>query len=247
MLIPGPFAGTRRFPTMNTTYLLILGIGLLLAMVAAGRVRSTFQRWSQVPSRSGFTGAQVAQAILQANGIADVTIEPVHGQLTDHYDPSSKTLRLSEPVYHSNSVAALGVAAHEVGHAIQHAHRYAPLQFRSAWVPVASIGSNLSWIVLMIGLGMAYAGSGATVAWIGVLLFAASTLFTLITLPVEFDASKRALVSLQQGGVLAADELDGARSVLNAAAMTYVAAAITSLMHLLHYVVMVLGAGRRDE
>ena len=231
---------------MNTTYLLIFVVSMALAGLAAARVKATFHRWSQVRSRSGYSGAQVAEAILRANGITDVTVEAVHGTLTDHYDPRSKTLRLSEPVYHSNSVAALGVAAHEVGHAIQHAHRYAPLQFRSAWVPMASIGSSMSWIVLMIGLGMVYAGNSPMVAWIGVLLFAATTLFTLITLPVEFDASKRALVSLQQGGVLASDEMVGARAVLNAAALTYVVAALTSLMHLLYYVVQILGASRRD-
>lgn len=231
---------------MTPTYLLILGIGMVLAMLAAGRVKATFARWSKVRSRSGYTGAQVAQAILQANGIGDVKIEPVPGSLTDHYDPRSKTLRLSEPVYHSNSIAALGIAAHEVGHAIQHAQRYAPLQFRSAWVPVATIGSNLSWIVLFIGLGLAYAGGSPTVAWIGVTLFAATTVFTLITLPVEFDASRRAMISLQQGGVLASDELPGARSVLNAAAWTYVAAAAASLMQLLYWVMQIVGTQRRD-
>ena len=234
---------------MNTTYLMIIVAGMVLAMLAGSRVKATFHRWSQVRSRSGFSGAQVAQAILRANGIADVTVEPVHGQLTDHYDPRTKTLRLSEPVYHSNSVAALGVAAHEVGHAIQHAHGYGPLAFRSAWVPVATLGSNVSWIVIFIGLGLAYAGGSLTVAWIGVALFATMTVFTLITLPVEFDASKRALASLQQGGVLASDEIGGARAVLNAAALTYVAGAISAIMQLLYFLVRagILGGGRDEE
>lgn len=229
------------------SYWLILGVGLVLSLFAAGRVKSTFARWSQVRSRSGITGAQVARAILQANGIRDVTVEPIAGALTDHYDPSSKTLRLSEPVYHSDSVAALGVAAHEVGHAIQHATRYAALQFRSAWVPVAGIGTGLGEILIVVGLAMSAGHGSMTVAWIGLCLFAATTLFTLVTLPVEFDASRRALVTLEQSRVLAGDELGGARSVLGAAAMTYVAAAAVSLMQLLWWVVQILGSQRRED
>jgi Zn-dependent membrane protease YugP len=235
------------FLTTNPIYWLILGVGLVLSMVAAARVKSTFARYSQVRSRAGVSGAQVARAILQANGIHDVAVEPVAGALTDHYDPSSKTLRLSEPVYHSDSVAALGVAAHEVGHAIQHATRYGALQFRSAWVPVAGIGSGLGEILIVIGLGMSMASGSMTLAWIGLLLFATTTVFTLVTLPVEFDASKRALATLEQSRVLAADELVGARAVLNAAAMTYVAAAATSLMNMLFWVFQILGAQRSEE
>lgn len=234
------------FPHMSPMYWLVLGVGMALAMFAQSRVRSTFAHYSQVRARSGLTGAQVARAILQANAIGDVTVEPVAGTLTDHYDPTSKTLRLSEAVYNSSSVAALGVAAHEVGHAIQHAHRYAPLQFRSLWVPVAGIGSSIGFYVMLIGLGLAATGGAATIAWIGVALFAASTVFTLVTLPVEFDASKRALVTLEQSGVLAMDEVGGARKVLNAAALTYVAAAATSLMQLLYWVFQILGTQRRD-
>jgi Zn-dependent membrane protease YugP len=229
------------------THYIILGIGVLLALFAQARVKGAFHRWSQVRSRSGRTGAQVAVAILRAHGIHDVTVEPVGGHLSDHYDPSSKTLRLSEPVFQSDSVAALGVAAHEVGHAIQHAQGYAPLQFRSAWVPVASLGSNLSWIVLMIGFGLAFSGGSATVAWIGVGLFATTTLFTLVTLPVEFDASRRAMATLQQAGILVDDELAGARQVLNAAALTYVAAAISSLLELSYWVFHLLASQRREE
>jgi len=235
------------FFNTDPVYWLILGAGLVLSMVAAGRVKATFARWSQVSARSGVSGAQVARAILQANGIRDVAVEPVAGHLSDHYDPRSRTLRLSEPVYHSTSVAALGVAAHEVGHAIQHAHRYGPLQFRSAWVPVASLGSGLGEILVLIGLVMAANTGSTTVAWIGLAVFAATTVFTLVTLPVEFDASKRAMVTLQQSGVLAADELPGARQVLNAAALTYVAAAATSLMMLAYWMFQILGMQRRDE
>jgi uncharacterized protein len=225
------------------SYWIVLGIGALLSFYAQSRVKGAFAKWSQVRSRAGFTGKQVAEAILRSNGIHDVTVEPVHGQLTDHYDPTSKTLRLSEPVYHQTSIAALGVAAHEVGHAIQHAHGYAPLRFRSAWVPVAGIGSSLGFLVLLIGMPLAYVGS-PMLAWIGVLLFGATTVFTLVTLPVEFDASKRALVTLQQGGVLAGDEIPGAKSVLDAAALTYVAAAASSLLTLLYFVMQILGANR---
>ncbi|MFO1078823.1 MAG: zinc metallopeptidase [Planctomycetota bacterium] len=225
--------------------LLVLAAGLILSLWASSRVKGAFAKWSQVRSRAGVTGAQVARAILQANGIADVKVEPVPGQLTDHYDPRTKTLRLSEPVYQSDSVAAVGIAAHEVGHAIQHAHRYAPLQFRSAWVPVAGIGTNLGYLLLLIGLPLAYFGS-PTLAWIGVVLFATTTVFTLITLPVEFDASRRALVTLQSGGVLAVDEHRGAKEVLDAAAMTYVAAAAASMMELLYFVFRLLDTQRRD-
>jgi len=228
---------------MPLSFWLVFGIGALLSLWASSRVKGAFRKWSKVRARSGATGAQVANAILQANGIHDVEVEPVGGKLTDHYDPRAKKLRLSEPVYHQSSIAALGIAAHEVGHAIQHAKSYAPLQFRSAWVPVASIGSNLGMLVVMIGLPLAYMGS-PILAWIGVVLFATTTVFTLITLPVEFDASKRALVTLQSGGVLAADELPGAKAVLDAAAMTYIAAAAASLMTLLYFVMQILGADR---
>lgn len=232
--------------TTNPIYWLILGVGLVLSLWASARVKSTFARYAQVRSRAGVTGAQVARAILQANGIHDVTVEPVPGTLTDHYDPSSKTLRLSEPVYHQDSVAALGVAAHEVGHAIQHATRYGALQFRSAWVPVAGIGSGLGEILILIGLGMAAVSGSTLLAWIGLALFATTTVFTLVTLPVEFDASRRALATLQQSRVLDSDELEGARSVLNAAALTYVAAAAASLMQLLYWAFHLLGSNREE-
>ncbi len=232
--------------TFDLVYWLILGVGLVLSLWASSRVKSTFAHYSQVRSSAGVTGAQVARAILQANGIHDVTVEPVPGALTDHYDPRSKTLRLSEPVYHSDSVAAVGVAAHEVGHAIQHSTRYAALQFRSAWVPVAGFGSGLGEILILIGMGMAVVSGSMTLAWVGLVLFATTTVFTLVTLPVEFDASKRALVTLQQSGVLVGEELAGARAVLNAAAWTYVAAAAASLMQLLYWVFVILGSSRRD-
>ena len=195
------------------------------------------------------TGAQVAQGILQDNNIHDVRIERVAGELSDHYDPSSKTLRLSQSVHDSNSMAAFGVAAHEVGHAIQHAKSYALLSFRSAWVPVANLGGGLSMIVIMLAffMGGAQSASGASLSWLGVLLFGCTTVFTLVTLPVEFDASSRALSCLKKGNYVTEKELDGARKVLNAAAMTYVAAFVTSLLTLLYWMFRLgLLGGRRD-
>lgn len=231
----------------DPVYWIIMGVGLLLSLWAGNKVKSTFRRYSEVPSRHGLSGAQVARAILQAHDVHDVTVEPVAGSLTDHYDPSSRKLRLSEPVYHSTSVAALGVAAHEVGHAIQHANRYAMLQFRSAIVPLVGIGSNVGIWVMILGLGMGAASGSMTMAWIGLAMFATTALFTLVTLPVEFDASKRALATLQSAGVLASDELDGAKKVLDAAAMTYVAAAAASVMTVLYWAFHILGAQNSRE
>jgi uncharacterized protein len=211
-------------------------------------VKGAVAKYSQVRSRSGVTGAQVARAILQANGIRDVQVESVPGQLTDHYDPGSKTLRLSEPVYGQDSIAAVGIAAHEVGHAIQHAQGYAPLKFRSAWVPVAGFGSQLGiWIVFAAAL-MGGVSHAPVLSYLGLALFGATTVFTLVTLPVEFDASRRALITLEHGSVLAADEMPGARSVLRAAALTYVAAFVSSLLMLLYWMMRLgLFGGRSSD
>jgi Zn-dependent membrane protease YugP len=229
------------------SYLLLLLVCMVLSLLAAAGVKGTFARYAQVRARSGVTGAQVAAAILRAHNIGDVKIEPVQGHLTDHYDPSSKTLRLSDSVYHSDSVAAVGVAAHEVGHAIQHAERYAPLQFRSAWVPIAGFGSGFAEILIFVGLVIGAGAHGSmTLAWIGIALFATTTVFTLVTLPVEFDASRRALVTLGQSRVLDVEELAGARKVLTAAALTYVAAAAVSLIQLAYWVMRILDMQRRD-
>ncbi len=217
-------------------YWIVIGAGMLLSLWANAKVKGAFSRYSEVATRSGYTGAEIARRILADNGISDVSVEPVAGKLTDHYDPRSKTLRLSEPVFSSNSMAAFGIAAHEVGHAIQHAQGYAPLKFRSAWVPVANTGGGISTFIIIAALftgGMATA-LGSTLAWVGVLLFATTTVFTLVTLPVEFDASRRALAALS-GRYVNDEELDGARAVLNAAALTYVAAFVTSLMTLLYW------------
>jgi Zn-dependent membrane protease YugP len=230
-------------------YWLVIGAGLLLSLWASAMTKGAFKKYSQYTTQRGMSGADVAQSILRDNGISDVTVEPVRGNLTDHYDPRSKTLRLSEGVYGSRSMAALGVAAHEVGHAIQHARGYAPLNFRSAWVPVANIGSGLSIFVLIgaIFMGGAATAMGHTMALVGVGLLATTTLFTLITLPVEFDASRRALATLKMGSYMTPEEITGARKVLNAAALTYVAAFITSLLTLLYWAYRLgLFGGRRD-
>ena len=224
---------------MDPLYWLFIGAGMLLSLWAQFRVKSAFSRYSQVASRSGLTGADVAQRILQANGINGVRIEGIRGSLTDHYDPKARTLRLSEGVYGTRSIAAAGIAAHEVGHAIQHAQNYGPLKFRSAWVPIANLGGGLSMMVIMAALAMggAATATGQSLATAGILMFATTTVFTLITLPVEFDASRRALATLESGGVMPKDEIAGARKVLSAAALTYVAAFVTSLLTLFYYLV----------
>ncbi|MDH4036425.1 MAG: zinc metallopeptidase [Candidatus Krumholzibacteria bacterium] len=231
-------------------YWLVIGAGMILSIWAAMKTKGTFQKYSQYTTQSRMTGAQVAQAILRDANINDVKIEPIHGNLTDHYDPRTKTLRLSEGVYGSTSMSAAGVAAHEVGHAIQHAQNYGPLKFRSAWVPVANLGGGISIFVLIAAafLGGAQSVLGAKVALLGVLLFATTTVFTLVTLPVEFDASKRALATLGRGGYLTREELSGAKSVLDAAAMTYVAAFVTSALTLLYWAMRLgLLGGRRSD
>jgi|SRR5678816_776161 len=231
-------------------YWLVIGIGMVLSIWASMKTKGTFHKYSEYTTRSRMTGAQVAEAILRDNNISDVQIVPIKGNLTDHYDPRSKVLRLSEGVFGSTSMSAAGVAAHEVGHAIQHAQGYAPLKFRSAWVPVANIGGGLSMFVLMGALFMGGAATvmGSKLALAGVLLFATTTLFTLVTLPVEFDASRRALATLKRGSYLAPDELTGAKKVLDAAALTYVAAFVTSALTLLYWMMRLgLLGGRRSD
>ena len=230
-------------------YLLVIGLGIGLSFYASSITKSRFRKYSQYTTRSRLTGAEVARGILNDNNIKDVRIERVSGEFTDHYDPRTKTLRLSQIVHDSNSMASFGVAAHEVGHAIQHAQAYSMLSFRSAWVPMANLGGGLSMIIIMLAffLGGAQTATGTSLSWLGVLLFGCTTLFTLVTLPVEFDASKRALASLKQGNYVTEKELNGAEKVLNAAAMTYVAAFITSLITLLYWAFRLgLLGGRRD-
>lgn len=231
-------------------YWLVIGAGMVLSLWASMKTKGTFAKFSKYTTHRRMTGADVARSILRDNGIGDVAVERVEGKLTDHYDPRTKTLRLSEPVYDSASMSACGVAAHEVGHAIQDARGYAMLKFRSAWVPVANLGGGISIFVLIMAvfMGGAATAGGSTLATVGILLFATTTVFTLVTLPVEFDASRRALLTLRQGGYMTPDELTGARKVLNAAAMTYVAAFITSLLTLLYWAMRLgLLGGRSDD
>lgn len=216
--MPGRYYGYYYY---DPTYMLIV-ISALISLFAQFLVNSRFSKYSRVRSRSGMTGAQAAERILQSQGIYDVAIQRVSGKLTDHYDPRNKTLNLSDAVYASTSVAAVGVAAHECGHAIQHARGYAPLSFRSALVPVANIGSQLSWLFIILGI---FFGGSHTLIMIGILMFSAAVLFQLVTLPVEFNASGRALKLLSETGILQKDEVSDTRKVLSAAALTYVAAA----------------------
>lgn len=228
----------------DPTYILVV-IGAVICMIASARVKGTFNKYSQLRSMSGMNGAQVAQRVLQAAGIYDVQVRHVSGSLTDHYDPRTKTVNLSDPVYNATSVAALGVAAHECGHAIQHAKSYAPLSIRSALVPIANFGSMLAWPVILIGLFFNTRSSGLIID-IGILLFSAAVLFQLVTLPVEFDASRRALVMLRTQGILADDELKYTRRVLKSAALTYVASAVAAILQLLR-IILITNGRRRDD
>lgn len=228
----------------DPTYILVV-IGAVICMIASARVKGTFNKYSQLRSMSGMNGAQVAQRVLQAAGIYDVQVRHVSGSLTDHYDPRTKTVNLSDPVYNATSVAALGVAAHECGHAIQHAKSYAPLSIRSALVPIANFGSMLAWPVILIGLLFNTRSSGLIID-IGILLFSAAVLFQLVTLPIEFDASRRALVMLRTQGILADDELRYTRRVLKSAALTYVASAAAAILQLLR-IILITNGRRRDD
>ena len=228
----------------DPTYILVV-IGAVICMIASARVKGTFNKYSQLRSMSGMNGAQVAQRVLQAAGIYDVQVRHVSGSLTDHYDPRTKTVNLSDPVYNATSVAALGVAAHECGHAIQHAKSYAPLSIRSALVPIANFCSMLAWPVILIGLLFNTRSSGLIID-IGILLFSAAVLFQLVTLPVEFDASRRALVMLRTQGILADDELRYTRRVLKSAALTYVASAAAAILQLLR-IILITNGRRRDD
>lgn len=228
----------------DPTYILVV-IGAVICMIASARVKGTFNKYSQLRSMSGMNGAQVAQRVLQAAGIYDVQVRHVSGSLTDHYDPRTKTVNLSDPVYNATSVAALGGAAHECGHAIQHAKSYAPLSIRSALVPIANFGSMLAWPVILIGLFFNTRSSGLIID-IGILLFSAAVLFQLVTLPVEFDASRRALVMLRTQGILADDELKYTRRVLKSAALTYVASAAAAILQLLR-IILITNGRRRDD
>lgn len=224
----------------DPTYVLVL-IGVVLSLIASAKVKSTFGKYSYVRSMSGMTGAEVAQRILHSSGIYDVQIQRVPGHLTDHYDPRSKVLRLSDSVYGQSSVAAIGVAAHECGHAIQHARSYVPLKVRGALVPVVNFGSAVSWPLILIGLLFAQSQS---LVYLGIFLFSFAVLFQLVTLPVEFNASRRAIKKLDEIGILNGEELNHSKKVLNAAALTYVAAAAASILQLLRLIILFGGRDR---
>ncbi|CDC91407.1 putative Zn-dependent protease [Firmicutes bacterium CAG:227] len=224
------------------TYVLIILAFLISALVSA-KMNATFSKYSKVRSYCGMTGAQAAKRILSSAGIYDVRIEHVSGKLTDHYDPSNKVLRLSDAVYGNTSIAAIGVAAHECGHAVQHARNYVPLSVRSAIVPVANFGSQLSWPLFLAGLIFSF----RPLLMIGILLFCAALLFQIVTLPVEFNASARALRMLDETGIMGRQEIRGTKKVLRAAAMTYVAAVIGSLLQLLRLLILSGAFRKRDD
>lgn len=223
------------------TYLLIIA-GMLLSLAASAGVKSTYAKYSKVRSRCGMTGAQVADRILRSAGISDVAVRPVSGSLTDHYDPRTRQVCLSESVYGSTSLAALGVAAHECGHAIQHEQSYGPLAFRSTLVPAANLGSQAAWPIFLLGLVTDLTG----LLYAGIALFSLAVLFQLVTLPVEFNASRRAMAMLETTGIMGEEETAGAGKVLRAAALTYVAALAASVLQLLRLVIIANGGRKRD-
>ena len=228
---------------MDPMYFVFLAPGLLLAAWAQWRVSSAYSQGSRIPSASGMNGAEAAAYIMHQAGIENVRIEPISGHLTDHYDPSHKVLRLSEDVYAGSSLAALGIAAHEAGHAIQDAQGYSPLVIRNLMVPAASLGSNLAWIVMLAGALLAM----FQLIVLGIVLFSTSVAFQLVNLPVEFDASRRAREALQMTGIVSAQEDYTVGKVLNAAALTYVAATLTAIMTLLYYLFRAGLLGNRDD
>lgn len=225
----------------DPTYILVI-VGIVLTLAASAKVKSTFAKYSKVRSVSGMTGADAARRILNSAGIYDVRIERIAGDLTDHYDPKNKVLRLSDSVYGAMSVAAIGVAAHECGHAIQDQKDYAPLRIRASLVPVANIGSILAWPIIVLGMVI---GAFETLVPFGIILFSAAVLFQLVTLPVEFNASSRAISVLDSTGILGSEEIRYTKKVLSAAALTYVASAATAILQLLR-LVLLFGGRNRD-
>lgn len=229
------------FPYFDPTYILVV-IGVIISLAASAKVKSTFAKYARVRSQSGLTGAEAAERILHRAGIYDVKIEHVGGNLTDHYDPRTKVLRLSDSVYGSDSIAAIGVAAHECGHAIQHQESYGPLKLRSTLVPVANFGTMLAWPIILVGLLLA---QSQPLINFGIILFSTAVLFQLVTLPVEFNASRKAVQRLGEAGILYNQEISQSKNVLDAAALTYVAAAAATILQLLR-LILLFGGRRRD-
>ncbi len=219
-------------------YLIFIIPAVVISLIAQFKVKSTFAKYSKV--EAPITGAEAARRVLTTHGVTNVTIEPVSGSLTDHFDPRSNVIRLSESVYNAHTVAAVGVAAHEAGHAVQYAESYAPIKLRNSLVPVVNFGSSISWIVLLLGIFL----SIEPLLWVGIALFGLTTLFHLLTLPVEFNASRRAVETIEGQYMLGDDEAKGAKRVLSAAAMTYVAALLVSLAQLLRFI-LIFGRSRR--
>lgn len=217
-------------------YLTLILPAFIISLIAQIKVKSTFSKYSRIQNSARLTGAQAAQKVLSAHGVYDVTVERVSGELTDHFDPKTKVIRLSDLVYDATSVAAVGVAAHEAGHAVQHAEGYTPIKIRGSLVPVVNIGSQFSWIAILLG----FLFSSNLLIWVGIILFSLATLFHLVTLPVELNASKRAMETIKGDYLLREEsEVKGARKVLTAAAMTYVAAVVMSIAQLLHLLALV--------
>ena len=231
------------FPMFDPMYFVFMAPGLILALWASWRVKSNFRKYSAVRSMRGLTGAQAAEELLRQGGVRGVRIERAHGMLSDHYNPVTRTLALSDGVYGSTSVAAIGIASHEAGHALQHAQHYGPLRLRSALVPTAGIGSNIGYLVMFLGLFI-----DPALVLIGAVLFSAVLLFQIVTLPVEFDASRRAKALVMEQGLIYPGEREGMDKVLNAAALTYVAAVVSTLLTLLYFLVQAgLLGGRSDD
>ncbi|MGN0491348.1 zinc metallopeptidase [Ruminococcus sp.] len=231
------------FYGFDWTYLVFIVPCIIITLICQVKVQSTFSKYSKVRNSRNITGAQAAEYVLRQNGVTGVRIEHVSGSMTDHFDPRTNVIRLSDTVYNSNSVAAVGVACHEAGHAVQHAEGYLPNKIRSIILPMAKIGSQLSWILILLGL-IFTAKVGFVLLYIGIVLFSLSVLFTIATLPVEFNASKRALECIRESDLLYGDEYTGAKRTLQAAAMTYVASALTAIMQLLRLII--IARGRRD-
>ena len=226
---------------MDYWYLILVVPTIIIAFIAQNKVTTAFRKYSKQKSTMGFTAAEVTRRILDSNGLYNVAIERVSGNLTDHYDPRTNVIRLSDSVYDSNSVAAIGVAAHEAGHAVQHAEKYLPIKIRNSIVPIANFGSSFAPILIILGIIFSF----EPIVWIGIILYSAIAIFQLVTLPVEFNASSRALNTLGAMAILSDEELEGSKKVLSAAAMTYVAALITTLANLLRFILLTRGRNRR--